>query len=702
MNNHFKTLCLVLLFFVFVLAACTATDSSTPTPFTTITVNIDELVKLAETNSVAADSYKGKWVSADGYVSDVSKSAISVAGLNALSSPFGIESALSGFECKYGSDMESQVAELRVGDRITLTGKLTRWYTFLFYEATIESCEFTVKQSNSSTIGQSNTSVTSSSAESDSGTNIPPDLLYEGCDGLMELISTIPTDGMGKMQLMGLALSGNLEICNSAINSLTAQMDSPSSADSNVDHSDRPNAAPKSSVADSSSSTVGQSVLPDLRFNWVGRSPDSVALGSEMTWNFEFQNDGYGNVNQESVVVALRLSDGTVLDELVMQTADLPPGGQVQGSLSTTIDDNQHIYELVIDPSNAINETSEGNNVYGLLSATQLLQTNLRIGSISTTSAPIHNDPLEWNVEVFNDGPGYGAFTLILDAIDQNGNVDNSVSGGYHELSSQNSKDLSFPDYTVKSGWTYKFKISGHEKPDLNDGDNVKTVDINKLILPDLRFNWVGRSPDSVALGSEMTWNFEFQNDGYGNVNQESVVVALRLSDGTVLDELVMQTADLPPGGQVQGSLSTTIDDNQHIYELVIDPSNAINETSEGNNVYGLLSATQLLQTNLRIGSISTTSAPIHNDPLEWNVEVFNDGPGYGAFTLILDAIDQNGNVDNSVSGGYHELSSQNSKDLSFPDYTVKSGWTYKFKISGHEKPDLNDGDNVKTVDIFG
>ncbi|HHZ62279.1 MAG TPA: hypothetical protein EYN53_06505 [Dehalococcoidia bacterium] len=195
---------------------------------------MDELVELAKTNIVAADSYKGKWVSADGYVSDISQGAISVAGL------IGIDSALSGFECEYGSDMESQVTELRVGDSITVTGKLTGWFIFLSYKATIELCTFTVNRSNNSTIGQSNTSVTSSGAESDSDTNIPPDLLYEGCDGLMELISTIPTDGLAKMQLMRLALSGDLEICNSAIKGLTAQMDGPSSADSNVAQSATP------------------------------------------------------------------------------------------------------------------------------------------------------------------------------------------------------------------------------------------------------------------------------------------------------------------------------------------------------------------------------------------------------------------------------------------------------------------------------
>jgi hypothetical protein len=487
MNYHFKALCFFLLLFVFVLVACTATDSSTPTPFTTITVNIDELVKLAETNSVAADSYKGKWVSADGYVSDVSKSAISVAGLNAIRSPFGIETALSGFECKYGSDMESQVAELRVGDRITVTGKLTRWSTFLFYEATIELCEFTVNRPNSSTNGRSNTSVPSSSAESHSDTNIPPDLLYEGCDGLMDLISTIPTDGTAKMQLMALAVSGNLEICNSAIKSLTGQMDRPPSADSNVDHSDRPNAlpttAPKSLVADSSSSTGEQSVQPDLRFGWVSRPTESVNLGSEMTWNFLLKNYGFGNVNEESVVVALRLSDGTVLDELVMQTADLPPGGEVEGSVSTTIDDNQHIYELVIDPSNAVDERQENDNVFGEAQdgnqrANRLLNTNLRIGSISTTSTPAHGEAVQWNIEVINDGPGFEDFHLRMEAIKPDGDVSDTVNLDRTTLSLENRVNFTIDNYVVYSGWTYRFTVTDMRKTDLNPDDNVKTVDL--------------------------------------------------------------------------------------------------------------------------------------------------------------------------------------------------------------------------------
>jgi hypothetical protein len=149
-NEHVKAICPLFLLFVFVVAACTATDSSTPTPAPTrtpipiITVRIDELTSLAEANTVAADKYKGKWVRADGYVRQVTQSEISVAGLNAKNSILGIEYELDGFECKYGSGMESQVAELRTGDRITVTGKLTGWDTFFTYNANIEPCEFTV------------------------------------------------------------------------------------------------------------------------------------------------------------------------------------------------------------------------------------------------------------------------------------------------------------------------------------------------------------------------------------------------------------------------------------------------------------------------------------------------------------------------------------------------------------------------------
>ena len=51
----------------------------------------------------------------------------------------------------------------------------------------------------------------------------PPERRYVGCDGLMELIPTIGTDGVAQAQLMMLAVSGNADICNQAIESIVGR-----------------------------------------------------------------------------------------------------------------------------------------------------------------------------------------------------------------------------------------------------------------------------------------------------------------------------------------------------------------------------------------------------------------------------------------------------------------------------------------------
>ena len=67
-------------------------------------VNIDELVELAEGNIMAADQYKGKWVTADGVVASVDEDKIIVAGpVHAESlAMFGmLGDSLQGFTCVY-------------------------------------------------------------------------------------------------------------------------------------------------------------------------------------------------------------------------------------------------------------------------------------------------------------------------------------------------------------------------------------------------------------------------------------------------------------------------------------------------------------------------------------------------------------------------------------------------------------------------
>ncbi len=91
------------------LIACEVDSLPNPSPLSTDisteTVNIEDLVKLAETNILAADQFKGKTVKTVGLVAKVDSETITLVGLLAANSVYGIESALSGFDCHYSAEM---------------------------------------------------------------------------------------------------------------------------------------------------------------------------------------------------------------------------------------------------------------------------------------------------------------------------------------------------------------------------------------------------------------------------------------------------------------------------------------------------------------------------------------------------------------------------------------------------------------------
>jgi hypothetical protein len=115
----------------------------------------------------------------------------------------------------------------------------------------------------------------------DTGTELvdtPPESRYVGCDGLMELIPTIGTDGVASAQLMMLVVSGNAVICNQAIESIVGRPAPTTSA---------PTSTPSQSSSPSISSTAlvaptpTATPIPPLRVG--GKAPSSVTLHSDLS-----------------------------------------------------------------------------------------------------------------------------------------------------------------------------------------------------------------------------------------------------------------------------------------------------------------------------------------------------------------------------------------------------------------------------------
>ena len=114
-------------------------------PSTAEQVDIDELVELATGNIMAADQYKGRLVTADGVVASIDEDKIIVAGLvsgrEALEWGM-LEMTLSGFKCAYAKADQAKAMQLRTGDVITVTGKITGWETVFGTNASLQDCQF--------------------------------------------------------------------------------------------------------------------------------------------------------------------------------------------------------------------------------------------------------------------------------------------------------------------------------------------------------------------------------------------------------------------------------------------------------------------------------------------------------------------------------------------------------------------------------
>ena len=132
--------------------ANTITSTKIPTPrpdtskaATAEQVDIDELVELATGNIMAADQYKGKLVTADGLVASVDEDEIIVAGLVAgrEAAQYGyLEAVSDGFTCVYTRADQGKAVQLRTGDAITVTGKITGWETVFGTSARLQDCQF--------------------------------------------------------------------------------------------------------------------------------------------------------------------------------------------------------------------------------------------------------------------------------------------------------------------------------------------------------------------------------------------------------------------------------------------------------------------------------------------------------------------------------------------------------------------------------
>jgi hypothetical protein len=70
---------------------------------------------------------------------------ITVAGPDAGSeaAQYGVlDSVSDGFTCVYASADQGKAAQLRTGDKITVTGKITGWETVFGTNASLQDCQF--------------------------------------------------------------------------------------------------------------------------------------------------------------------------------------------------------------------------------------------------------------------------------------------------------------------------------------------------------------------------------------------------------------------------------------------------------------------------------------------------------------------------------------------------------------------------------
>ncbi len=347
----------------------------------------------------------------------------------------------------------------------------------------------------------------------------------------------------------------------------------------------------------------------DLVIQQTQLYPASTTAGNSVQASCLIVNQG--NVTASSSTVGFYLSTNTVFDasDVLLSTAvgytlgggqsssryayPVIPAGTAAGS---------YYVLYVADPANAVAETIETNNVASLpltvlaptydlfISSTYLSPTSVAPGGTTQASCYLYN---QGNALASPATIGYYLSTnAVLDASDVL--IGNSTGTVYGQSSSSRYATLTVPAGTA-SGSYYVLFVADYlnQLAETNENNNISTATL-QVVPPgiDLTITQAYLSASSTAPGNVLNASSYIQN--LGNTISPSSTIGYYLSTNNVFDasDVLLYTSVGSSLGAYQYSsrydnvtIPTGTAPGSYYVLFVADPTNAVTETNENNNV---------------------------------------------------------------------------------------------------------------------
>lgn len=343
----------------------------------------------------------------------------------------------------------------------------------------------------------------------------------------------------------------------------------------------------------------------------------SVTPGFSLTGNCYIQNAG--NAPAASSSVGYYLSTNQTLDanDVLLATATGPalPAGQSSFRTSNlivptgTTAGNYYVL-FVADPTSAVTETNENNNVVSLALTvlgpfTGTIVPLTGTATVTTCSTTIYDNGGFSN---YADN-SYGSLTILPAtsgalvqlvfnsfALEQGFDyvrIYDGTSNTAPLLGSYTGTQLPLPVTATNAAGALTVEFSSDGSVTASGFD--ATVSCTTAPLPDLLLTQIGASPSSVAAGGNLSLSATVANQGAGSA--ASSAVGYYLSTDRVLDasDRLLGTsagallgANLDAARQLVAAVPANVTPGAYFVLFVADPLNAVTETNEANNMASL------------------------------------------------------------------------------------------------------------------
>lgn len=390
------------------------------------------------------------------------------------------------------------------------------------------------------------------------------------------------------------------------------------------------------------------SIDPDLSVDKAEITLDPAVitiLPSEVTIDAVIRNNGMTDVTDAKIALYEDTVEETnKVDEVAL---DIPSRSYASASFIVTIaDGNEHIYYIVTDPDNLVEESVESNNT-----AKQIIQSestyDLEILSSDLTIDPSSleaGDLVTVAAKISNWGTRDAFNVQVIHYLNENGQIHN-ISTSYVDIPAGSSIDhtIQWTADTAAEDMTLTVEADPDDVFEENSETNNTASGIITVIPmqdPNLVITSqdIGFEPDPAGVFGDVAISASIRNEGLTGVDNAAVLIyhGDPETDGTLLHETSISLG--PDSETIVSFVWSDIQPpgNQIIY-VQIDPDNLIVELSEDdNNSFNILKILDLPDLTVSTASINFDPVmPKEGDLVSIKVTVGNLGEQYVPTTQV-------------------------------------------------------------------